>query len=199
MGFFRKRNDDEQIAVLRAEVREIHEQLDRADRSKAELESQVDELGHRISDRIERPIERPITSTPAPPPPPPLEPPVTPSRIERIEEQLGEIAATSAKLDERVTNVSTELANQLTELSTDIDYVAQGMPTGSGASPPDPELIEARLQQRLDEEIDARLGIELDDVRDSAERLALEQARYEIQFRKDLADLAERIRRPGAS
>ena len=198
MGLFRKRNDDEQIAVLRAEVRAIHEQLDRAERSKSELGSQLDELDHRISDRIERPIERPITSTPAPPPPPPLEPPVTPSRIDRIEEQLGEIAATTAKLDERVTNVSTELANQLTELSTDIDYVAQGMPTGTGASPLDPELIEARLQQRLDEEIDAKLGIELDDVRDSAERLALEQARYEIQFRKDLAELAERLRRPGA-
>ena len=41
-------------------------------------------------------------------------------------------------------------------------------------------------------------GIELDDVRDNAERLALEQARYEIQFRKDLAELAERLRRPGA-
>jgi uncharacterized phage infection (PIP) family protein YhgE len=194
MGLFRKRNDDEQIAVLRAEVRAIHEQLDLAERSKAELESQVNRLG----DRIERPIERPITSTPTPPPPPPLEPPVAPSRIDRIEEQLGEIAATTAKLDERVTNVSTELANQLTELSTDIDYVAQGLPTGSGATPLDPELIEAKLRQHLDEEIDAKLGIELDDVRDNAERLALEQARYEIQFRKDLAELAERLRRPGA-
>lgn len=194
MGLFRKRNDDEQIAVLRAEVRAIHEQLDLAEHSKAELESQVNRLG----DRIERPIERPITSTPTPPPPPPLEPPVAPSRIDRIEEQLGEIAATTAKLDERVTNVSTELANQLTELSTDIDYVAQGLPTGSGATPLDPELIEAKLRQHLDEEIDAKLGIELDDVRDNAERLALEQARYEIQFRKDLAELAERLRRPGA-
>jgi hypothetical protein len=196
MGLFRKRNDDEQIAVLRAEVRAIHEQLDLAERSKAELEAQVDQLDHRIGDRIDRPIT--ATPTRPPPPPPPLEPPVGPSRIDRIEEQLGEIAATTARLDERVTNVSTELANQLTELSTDIDYVAQGLPTGSGASPLDPELIEAKLQRRLDEEIDAKLGIELDDVRDSAERLALEQARYEIQFRKDLAELAERLRRPGA-
>jgi methyl-accepting chemotaxis protein len=194
MGLFRKRNDDEQIAVLRAEVQAMNEQLDVAERSKAELESQVSALDHRISDRI----DRPITATPAPPPPPPLEPPVGPSRIDRIEEQLGEIAATTARLDERVTNVSTELANQLTELSTDIDYVAQGLPTGSGVAPLDPEVIEARLQQRLDEEIDAKLGIELGEVRDSAERLALEQARYEIQFRRDLAELAERFRRPGA-
>jgi hypothetical protein len=32
---------------------------------------------------------------------------------------------------------------------------------------------------------------------DSAERLAAEQARYQIQFRQDLAELADRIRRPG--
>jgi hypothetical protein len=52
------------------------------------------------------------------------------------------------------------------------------------------------LQQRIDEEIDAKLGIELDEVRTSAERLAMEQARYEIRFRQDLAELADRIRRP---
>jgi hypothetical protein len=34
---------------------------------------------------------------------------------------------------------------------------------------------------------------------DSAERLAAEQARYQIQFRQDLAELAERIRRPGST
>ena len=39
----------------------------------------------------------------------------------------------------------------------------------------------------------------MDEVLDSTERLAAEQARYEIQFRAaDLAELAERIRRPNA-
>ena len=70
------------------------------------------------------------------------------------------------------------------------------MPTSSGAAPIDPELLEAKLQQRLDEEIDAKLGIELDEVRANAERLAMEQARYEIKFRQDLAELADRLRRP---
>ena len=39
----------------------------------------------------------------------------------------------------------------------------------------------------------------MDDVLGSTERLAAEQARYEIQFRADLAELAERLRRPGTS
>jgi DNA repair exonuclease SbcCD ATPase subunit len=151
-----------------------------------------------------------------PPPPPAFAPPVTSTvddaRLDRIEERLDaldqsqatagerldEIAATAAGIDERVTNISTELANQLTELSTDIDYVAQGMPTSSGAAPIDPEILEAKLQQRLDEEIDAKLGIGLDEVRANAERLAMEQARYEIKFRQDLAELADRLRRPSA-
>jgi septation ring formation regulator EzrA len=127
---------------------------------------------------------------------PPVDARADHERIERIEERLGELAANTERIDERVTNVSTELANQLTELSTDLDYVAQGLPPGSTVSPLDPEIIEARLRKQLDEEIDAKLGIELDEVRDNAERLALEQARYEIRFRQDLADLADRLRPP---
>jgi archaellum component FlaC len=196
MGWFSRRNDDEQMAILRAEVRAMHEQLDAAERSRADLSS---ELG-RLSEEVEAQRERPIASTPTPPPPPPMAPPVDAradhERIERIEERLGELAANTERIDERVTNVSTELANQLTELSTDLDYVAQGLPPGSTVSPLDPEIIEARLRKQLDEEIDAKLGIELDEVRDNAERLALEQARYEIRFRQDLADLADRLRPP---
>jgi DNA repair exonuclease SbcCD ATPase subunit len=212
MGLFRRR-DDEQLAVLRAEMSAVHEQLDAAERSRAELASELGRLTGELDDRINATVdtqvtaqiearrERPITSTPTPPPPPPMPPPIDSradhERIERIEERLGEIAASTERLDERVTNVSTELANQLTELSSDIDYVAQGLPPGSHVSPLDPELIEARLRKQLDEEIDAKLGIELDEVRDNSERLALEQARYEIRFRQDLADLADRLRRPG--
>jgi DNA repair exonuclease SbcCD ATPase subunit len=224
MGLFRRRDGDEQLAVLRAEVRAVHEQLDLAERSRADLASDLERLNGQLDTRIEAQVDaqivashdRPITATPAPPPPPPPLPPpdttapdsavtdtATPDaasveRIERIEERLGEIAASNERLDERVTNVTTELANQLTELSTDLDYVAQGLPPGTTVSPLDPEMIEARLRKQLDEEIDAKLGIELDDVRDNAERLALEQARYEIRFRQDLAELADRMRRPGA-
>jgi septal ring factor EnvC (AmiA/AmiB activator) len=188
-----------------------------------ELRKRLDELSDRLGTPLEAPSADPVDapdgapdrslSSGSAPPPPPLTAPtisVDDSRIDRIEERLaaldesrteadeklGEIAAQTARIDDRVTNISTELANQLTELSTDIDYVSQGLPTGSGATPIDPEVIEAKLQQRIDEEIDAKLGIELDEVRTSAERLAMEQARYEIRFRQDLAELADRIRRP---
>jgi DNA repair exonuclease SbcCD ATPase subunit len=176
----------------------------------------VDELRtqlHELSGKLDSAAAKPPAT---PPPPPVFAPPqlstVDDARLDRIEERLDaldesrastsdrldEIAATAAGIDERVTNISTELANQLTELSTDIDYVAQGMPTSSGATPIDPEILEAKLQQRLDEEIDAKLGIELNEVRANAERLAMEQARYEIKFRQDLADLADRLRRPSS-
>jgi uncharacterized coiled-coil protein SlyX len=41
------------------------------------------------------------------------------------------------------------------------------------------------------------LGNDIEPIHQSAERLANEQARYQIAFRQDLAELAERLRRPG--
>ena len=84
-----------------------------------------------------------------------------------------------------------ELANQLTELSSDIDELNRrsSEPATSGqADESDTAELEARIAERLD--------AAMKDVLDSTERLAAEQARYEIQFRSDLAELAERIRRP---
>ena len=123
-------------------------------------------------------------------------------------QQLDALAAAVAahtermsSVDSRVTSVSTELANQLTELSRDIDELNRrsaelsavdddGGDDNDGVDAETAE-IEARLSERLDAAID--------DVLDTTERLAAEQARYEIQFRADLAELAERLRRPNAS
>lgn len=77
-----------------------------------------------------------------------------------------------AALDDRVTAVSTELANQLTELGHDIDALGS-RPAGDGL---DPEAIAA--------------------VREGQVRLANEQARYQIAFREDLARLAHELKRP---
>jgi hypothetical protein len=66
--------------------------------------------------------------------------------------------------------VSTELANQLRELGGDIDALA------------------ARPPAAVDEG-------SLEEVRDTQERLANEQARYQIAFRADLARLAEHLQR----
>ena len=107
--------------------------------------------------------------------------------------RLGELELQTTSIDDRVTNVSMELANQLSELGRDLDELnrrsSERAAEGSTADVDTAEL-EARLAERLDAAID--------DVLDSTERLAAEQARYEIQFRADLAELAERLRRPNA-
>jgi chromosome segregation ATPase len=78
-----------------------------------------------------------------------------------------------AVLDQRLTNVSTELANQLSELGRDIDGLGQRIP----------EVAEGTVS---DEVVDALRGGQV--------KLANEQARYEIAFRQDLASLAELLR-----
>lgn len=89
--------------------------------------------------------------------------------------RLDELAAKLAAIDERVTSVSTELANQLTELSHEIDGL-ESTARSSDSSGPD----------------EAVLG----ELRESQVRLAGEQARYQIAFREDLARIAEQLRRP---
>ena len=79
-----------------------------------------------------------------------------------------------ALLDQRLTNVSTELANQLSELGRDIDGLGQRVP----------EVAEGTVS---DEVVDALRGGQV--------KLANEQARFEIAFRDDLAALAEQLRR----
>ncbi len=79
-----------------------------------------------------------------------------------------------ALLDQRLTNVSIELANQLSELGRDIDGLGQRVP----------EVTEGVVN---DEVVDALRGGQV--------KLANEQARYEIAFREDLAALAEQLRR----
>ncbi len=90
----------------------------------------------------------------------------------RPDPRLDELAAKLTELDQRVTAVSTELANQMSELNNDIEALAK-RPPGSGAD----EVV-------------------LDELRDGQVRLANEQARYQIAFREDLARLAEQLRRP---
>jgi hypothetical protein len=94
------------------------------------------------------------------------EPPPDPGR------RLDELASKLADLDARVTSVSTELANQIAELGSDLDALDQ--------RPPDA----------------ASDGAVVDELRDGQVRLANEQARYQIAFREDLARLAEQLRRP---
>jgi DNA repair exonuclease SbcCD ATPase subunit len=86
--------------------------------------------------------------------------------------QLDQISKRLDDLDARITSVSTELANQISELGGEIDTLQK----------------RAEAEPMADEVADM--------LRDSQERLASEQARYQIAFREDLAKLAEQLRRP---
>ncbi len=77
-------------------------------------------------------------------------------------------------VEQRLNAVSTELANQVSELGRDIDgLAAQRDEAGNGTV--------------SDELIDSLKGAQV--------KLAAEQARYEIAFRQDLATLAEQVQR----
>jgi DNA repair exonuclease SbcCD ATPase subunit len=86
--------------------------------------------------------------------------------------QLDQISKRLDDLDARITSVSTELANQISELGGEIDTLQK----------------RAEAEPMADEVADS--------LRDSQERLASEQARYQIAFREDLARLAEQLKRP---
>lgn len=104
-----------------------------------------------------------------------------------IRKQIGLLAEKVSTLDARVNQVSLELTNQLTELSGEID--AASGPTSSAAD-------SAAIVQEIERLMSDRVDTQLNDITDGQERLANEQARYAIQFREDLAELAERLRRP---
>jgi DNA repair exonuclease SbcCD ATPase subunit len=107
---------------------------------------------------------------------------------EELRSQIGQLAERMASndtearavrehmalLDQRLTNVSTELANQISELGSDIDGLGQRVP----------EIVDGSVS---DEVVEALRGGQV--------KLANEQARYEIAFRQDLAALAEQLRR----
>jgi uncharacterized protein YhaN len=112
--------------------------------------------------------------------------PADPAEVQRLKDEIAALRdaldrhgeATQAvhdrlsTLDDRVTSVSTELANQLNELGGDIDALANMPP----AAAVDPALLTA--------------------VEEGQVRLANEQARYQIAFREDLARLAQELKRP---
>lgn len=133
------------------------------------LRARVDAL----QTRLETPIAPPPTSPP-PPPPTPAAPAVDPAQLDEIRSRIEALHERVSTMDARITSISTELANQLTELSGDVDALSRREP--DAAQPTD---VEGAVDQ----------------IRDAQLRLANEQARYQIAFRQDLADLAERLRR----
>ena len=97
--------------------------------------------------------------------------------VDDLNERFGEIAEQISTIDLRVTNVSFELANQLTELSRDIEAVSEQR----SASAEQPSIIPTgAIDERIEDQIDSAL----DEVRESTEKLAAEQARFDTDYLK---------------
>jgi len=180
MGLFgRSKAEREQLNGLQLELNALRERLNQSDSARTELEARlatVDTDHHEMNAQL--------------------------TALSRDNEELagrvGEIAESAALTDSRITSVATELTNQLAELSGELDSLTAPADTGRDAPdlpPPDPEEFEARIDRTVVE----RVQLALDEIQDGQERLASEQARYQIQFRKDLAEVAERLRRPGTA
>jgi hypothetical protein len=130
------------------------------------------ELGTRVQKLTTR-LDTPISTPPAEPPPAPIDPtpPISEAELDMLRARVQRLFDRMDQIDARITSISTELANQLTELSGDV------------------EAISAERSAAPDDDVVA-------EIRDAQVRLAGEQARYQIAFREDLAELAERLRRP---
>ena len=130
-------------------------------------DSEKEELGTKVQSLTAR-LATPIAPPPPPPPPVETQPPVTQADLDIMRARLQRLSDRLDQIDGRITSISTELANQLSELSVEVEAL--------GADhPPTDEVVT--------------------EIRDAQVRLANEQARYQIAFRADLADLAERLRR----
>jgi DNA repair exonuclease SbcCD ATPase subunit len=177
MGLFKKRSaDTDELDRLRAEIAAIGLRLEASDASKSQLEQQLEGMGSRVAaaetqgqhldKQVGGLVERLDTPMAPPSEPPPTA--IDSAELDLVRARLDRIADRIDEVDQRITSISTELANQISEISGDLESL------GSKEPPTD---------QVVDELLDAQ------------ERLANEQARYQIAFRQDLADLADRLKR----
>jgi hypothetical protein len=96
--------------------------------------------------------------------------------LAQLTERIDQMVAGLTQVETRLSSISTEITNQLGELGHEIDALTTRL-SDQGAV----------LGVDIGEEI-------LTDLKAAQTRLAQEQARYQIAFRQDLADLAERIK-----
>ncbi len=142
-----------EIDRLSAKIERLSTQVDQAPAATIDLE-RVEQLAEQIEGLTARVDETPGTTG-------------DPAQIDRLTSQMQRIAERIDEIDQRITSISTELANQINELSGEIDGADERAPTGAI----------------------------VDELRDAQTRLAGEQARYQISFRQDLAELADRLKR----
>ena len=174
------------ISGLRARLDAVDARLDAAVAAPAFDPDALDALQQRLDDLARR-FDVPISAPPRTPPPPPLTaaPQLDDDTDEAADDatsdtdQLADIAALRHRVvdfgdrldgvETRLVSISRELALQIDELSSELDR--------SGGEQGDPEIVAL-----------------LAELRDAQSNLAAEQARYQIAFRADLADLADQLR-----
>lgn len=155
--------DPAEIQQLTARIDDLGQRLDGSDPSSfgaatidpAEIEqltARIDDLGRRLDDADGTAAPHPLDA----------------DDVRQLHAKLDAVTERISELDQRITAISTELANQITELSGELDAI-------DGSSAPADDVV--------------------DELRDAQTRLAGEQARYQIAFRQDLADLADRLKR----
>jgi hypothetical protein len=188
MGLFKKRSTDpNELDRIKAEIATMAARLERHDADKLDLGTRVDQL------RVK--VDTPPAAVEPPPPPPPE---VTASDLHMMRAQMQRLSDRIDQVDARVTAISTELANQLSELASDLE--AQEAARQSAPPPPPPPALEpvAATQQFdttvVDELRDSQVRLAAD-LRDAQAKLAAEQARYQIAFRQELAEMVEFLRR----
>jgi hypothetical protein len=176
MPLFRRRPrvDPAEVAALREELSRLRSDLDHRDVASAPI--------------VEPPATQP---TPTPPPPPPAAPALAPpgpgTSLDELRAELGMLAqqlttssaateqlrALATSVGARLDGLAAELASQIDELAGEIESLHQRVTATASVTPEDLEALRA-----------------------GQVRLANEQARYEIAFRQDLAQLADDLRRP---
>ena len=153
MSFFGRSNKRDEMARVRAEIARLHQAFVEQAEARGAMQEALDARAS---------AEAAAEAAAA-------QPPADPSA--GLNERIDALAEQLALLETRLTSVSTELVNQLSELGNDIDALQKR---------PDP--------QPLDDET-------LETLKDTQTRLANEQARYQIAFRADLARIAEQVRK----
>ncbi len=200
MGLFGRKKNDEELRRLRDQVRQLSRRVDATDGQQTELTTQlrrvsattdqIDELQQRI-DALNPPSavtdpDDPLTDgpdldgsgadqTPVHPLPAPTQRVSIADQavIDELRLRLDRIERDIHTVDERVTQTSTELANQIIEISGDISV-----------------LSDRHEAQRANDKVHEST---VEALQTAQQRLANEQARYQIAFRQDLAKLADRF------
>ncbi len=177
-----------EVDELRARIKRLSDRADAVESAESVLIDQVNTLNTRLNTPVGPPPTEPPPAPPAPTMPAPApfdedhddhaELTDLRAQVEELAERVNSLDLNVLErldaVDHRITTVSVELANQVSELGAELDGLGD---RPEGATPLSDEQVAA--------------------LSDAQTRLAQEQARYQIAFREELADLAERLRHPG--